>query len=148
MTLGGVKAFATYAVVSAEYCNINMRFGFHFTVLDCLCGVEARANYCQLRFAGGGGDYHGRSLRILLLQSVLARLGFEVSVKADLLDARISMLPGEEMEGLLIVVGRLLGMTKLLDMRLKKAEDVQAWIDRFFQPEADGQLSGSPQTQP
>ena len=148
MALGGVKAFATYAVVGAEYCNVNMRFGFHFTVLDCLCGGESRANYCQLRLAGGGGDYHGRSLRILLLQSILARLGFEVSVKADLLDARISMLPGEEMAALLIVVGRLLGMTKLLDMTLQKAEDVQTWIDRFFQPGEGGHASGTPQSQP
>lgn len=133
MALGGVKAFATYAVVSAEYCNVNLRFGFHFTVLDCLCGKEARANYCQLRFAGGGGDYHGRSMRIALLQTVLVQLGFEVSIKADLLDARISMLAGEELARLLTVVGHLLGMTKLLDMTLKKPDDVQAWVDSFFQ---------------
>jgi pyruvate,water dikinase len=72
---GGAKEFASYAIVSGDYCNLNMRFGYHFTLVDCLCGDELRGNYCQLRFAGGGGDYQGRSLRIRLLTLILGRLG-------------------------------------------------------------------------
>ena len=129
---GGSREFASYAIVSGDYCNLNMRFGYHFTLVDCLCGDEARGNYCQLRFAGGGGDYQGRSLRIRLLTLILGRLGFEVSVKADLLDARIGEMDRDSLVELLATVGRLLGATKLLDMVLKDEHQLEPFADRFF----------------
>jgi pyruvate, water dikinase len=129
---GGAKDFASYAVVGTDYLNLNMRFGFHFTLLDCLCGLEDRANYCQLRFAGGGGDYRGRSVRIDLLQRILDRLGFEVRVRGDLLDARLIGYPASELQLVLTDVGRLLGMTKLLDMVLRE-EEIEQYVARFFQ---------------
>ena len=129
---GGAKEFASYAIVSGDYCNLNMRFGYHFTLVDCLCGDEARGNYCQLRFAGGGGDYQGRSLRIRLLTLILGRLGFEVNVKADLLDARIGEMDRDSLVELLATVGRLLGATKLLDMVLKDEHQLEPFADRFF----------------
>ena len=129
---GGAKEFASYAIVSGDYCNLNMRFGYHFTLVDCLCGDEARGNYCQLRFAGGGGDYQGRSLRIRLLTLILGRLGFEVSVKADLLDARIGELDRDSLVELLATVGRLLGATKLLDMVLKDEHQLEPFAAQFF----------------
>ena len=129
---GGSREFASYAIVSGDYCNLNMRFGYHFTLVDCLCGDEARGNYCQLRFAGGGGDYQGRSLRIRLLTLILGRLGFEVSVKADLLDARIGELDRDSLVELLATVGRLLGATKLLDMVLKDEHQLEPFAAQFF----------------
>ena len=129
---GGSREFASYAIVSGDYCNLNMRFGYHFTLVDCLCGDEARGNYCQLRFAGGGGDYQGRSLRIRLLTLILGRLGFEVSVKADLLDARIGEMDRDSLVELLATVGRLLGATKLLDMVLKDEHQLEPFAAQFF----------------
>lgn len=128
---GGAKDFASYAIVSPDYLNLNMRFGFHFTLVDCLCGEESRANYCQLRFAGGGGDSQGRSTRIILISRILRRLGFEVSLRGDLLDARLDGYPAEELAAVLTEAGRLLGMTKLLDMVLRE-EDVNACAEQFF----------------
>ncbi|MDX9834529.1 MAG: hypothetical protein RBT36_04855, partial [Desulfobulbus sp.] len=129
---GGSKEFASYAIVSGDYCNLNMRFGYHFTLVDCLCGEEARGNYCKLRFAGGGGDYQGRSLRIRLLTLLLGRLGFEVVVKADLLDASIGEMDGASLSELLAVIGRLLGATKLLDMVLKDENQIEPFAEQFF----------------
>ena len=129
---GGSREFASYAIVSGDYCNLNMRFGYHFTLVDCLCGDEARGNYCQLRFAGGGGDYQGRSLRIRLLTLILGRLGFEVTVKADLLDARIGEMDRDSLVELLATVGRLLGATKLLDMVLKDEHQLEPFAAQFF----------------
>jgi pyruvate,water dikinase len=129
---GGSRDFASYAVISPDYLNLNMRFGFHFTLLDCLAGLESRANYCQLRFAGGGGDYRGRSARIVLLSRILVRLGFEASVRGDLLDARLIGCPAAELQRLLVEIGRLLGMTKLQDMVLRE-EDIDLRVQQFFQ---------------
>jgi len=128
---GGSKEFASYAVVGADYLNLNMRFGYHFTLIDCLCGIDSWANYCQLRFAGGGGDYQGRAVRVGLLRRILERLGFEISVQGDLLDGRLIGYPAAELQTLLVEVGRLLGMTKLLDMVLRE-EEVEQRVEQFF----------------
>lgn len=128
---GGSKNFASYAILSPDYLNLTMRFGFHFTLVDCLCGADARANYCQVRFAGGGGDYQGRSLRITLIDGIFRRLGFEVNIRGDLLDARVSGYPSDQLCALLAEVGRLSGMTKLLDMELQ-AEDIEHYTEQFF----------------
>jgi len=128
---GGSKDFASYAVVSRDYLNLNMRFGYHFTLVDCLCGEEARANYCQIRFAGGGGEYQGRLLRINFISRILRNLGFEVSIRGDLLDARLNDSPADALCKLLAEVGRLLGMTKLLDMVLQE-QDIDWYAEQFL----------------
>ena len=124
--------YASYAVISKDYLNLNMRFGYHFTLVDTLCAEDARANYCQFRFAGGGGDYLGRSRRIDFLRLILTRLGFEVDVRADLLDARVTAVECGELCHLLDMLGRLLGTTKLMDMVLREGVDVRACVEEFF----------------
>ncbi len=128
---GGDSQFASYAIISPEYLNLNMRFGFHFTLIDCLCATESRANHCQLRFAGGGGGSEGKSRRLHLLQRILTRLGFEVQVQGDLLDARLSGWSQQDLLAVLTDVGRLLGMTKLLDMVLCE-EEIDQRVEQFF----------------
>ena len=128
---GSDSQFASYAVISPDYLNLNMRFGFHFTLIDCLCSVEDRANHCQLRFAGGGGGSAGKAMRLHLVQRILSRLGFEVQVQGDLLDARLSGWPRQELLAVLVEVGRLLGMTKLLDMVLRE-EEIDERVEQFF----------------
>lgn len=128
---GSDSQFASYAVISPDYINLNMRFGFHFTLIDCLCAAEDRANHCQLRFAGGGGGSAGKAIRLHLLQRILSRLGFEVQVQGDLLDARLSGWPRQELLAVLVEVGRLLGMTKLLDMVLRE-EEIDERVEQFF----------------
>ena len=130
---GNDSQFASYAVISPDYLNLNMRFGFHFTLIDCLCAAESRANHCQLRFAGGGGGSDGKAMRLQLLHRILTRLGFEVQVQGDLLDARLSGWPRAELLATLVDVGRLLGMTKLLDMVLRE-DEIDQRVEQFFTP--------------
>ncbi len=139
---GGSKEFASYALVGADYLNLNMRFGFHFTLLDCLCGTDSRANYCQLRFAGGGGEYEGRIARIDLVRRILTRLDFEVTVHGDLLDARLIGAAADELHRVLTEVGRLLGVTKVLDMVLQ-GDEIEERVARFFHESNVGPSPGS-----
>ncbi len=124
--------FASYAIMSEDYLNFNIRFGYHFTLVDTICGEDARTNFCLIRFAGGGGAWTGRFLRLEFLEQVLSRLGFEVTVKADLLDAKMVEVEKEELTVVLDMLGRLLGATKLMDMVLREEEDVQRCVDQFF----------------
>ncbi len=124
--------FASYAIISHDYLNLNMRFGYHFTVLDTLCGPEANDNYIILRFAGGGGTFSGRALRVEFLSKALLRLGFSVESKGDLIDARLSHLEHDLIKDKLNMVGRLLGVTRLLDMTLNNEEMVEEYLADFF----------------
>jgi len=123
---------ASYAVLGADYVNLIMRFGYHFTLVDALCGEDNSNNYCQFRFAGGGADYAGRLLRLEFISTLLQEDGFQVVTKGDLLDARIAGLNALEMQDHLLVLGRLLGATKLMDMALHDKQDVQKYVQDFL----------------
>ncbi len=125
-------AFASYAVVGYDYLHFNIRFGYHFTIVDILCGENTSENYCMLRFAGGGGNFDQRLLRIGFITGVLERLGFAVEQKADLLEAKISRIEATTMMEKLDMLGRLLGATKLMDMVLDDANTAAAYVDEFF----------------
>ena len=36
--------------------NVNLRFGYHFVILDSMCTGTAEENYILFRFSGGGGN--------------------------------------------------------------------------------------------
>lgn len=125
-------SFASYAVVSKDYLNLNMRFGYHFAIVDCLCGAIAEENYIMLRFAGGGGNFSGIALRIHFISEILKRLDFSVTTKGDLLDARLVRYNDVIIKERLDMVGRLLGATKLMDMVLKDEHMVLDMVDEFM----------------
>jgi len=124
---------ASYAVLGAYYLNMNIRFGYHFTVVDALCEPDSNSNYCSMRFAGGGGDFTGRELRITYLTKVLSRIGFEVNVKGDLLDAKISGISAPVLEHQIESLGKLFGLAKQMDMLLKNVAMVEQLVERFFE---------------
>lgn len=124
--------FASYAVLGADYVHLIMRFGYHFTLVDAICGEDSSNNYCQFRFAGGGADFSGRLLRLDFISTLLKQAGFQVETRGDLLDARISALPVPEMKVHLLTLGRLLGTTKLMDMALHDKQEVEQYVQDFL----------------
>lgn len=128
---------ASYALVSGDYMNLSARFGYHFVTVDALCGTDPEHNYVNLQFAGGAGAYFGRSLRIQYMAAVLNRLGFETSVKGDLIEASLARLDQTGIEESLDKLGRLLGTSRLLDMALNNPEQVVSLTESFFQGKYD-----------
>ena len=116
------RLLASYALLSADYLHLLVRFGYHFAVLDSLCGQRAEANYINFRFKGGGGLPEQRLLRIHFISQVLAGCGFAVRVRGDMLDARLSRVEEQEMRRALVVMGRLLVRTQRLDLGLADEE--------------------------
>ncbi len=127
--LGG----ASYTILSDEYMNLSIRFGYHFATVDALVTDDVEHNYAVLNFAGGAGAYYGKSLRIQYLANVLRRLGFETVLKGDLIEASLSRLDRPAMEKSLDQLGRLLGSTRLLDMAIRNADQVESLTVSFFQ---------------
>jgi pyruvate,water dikinase len=127
----------SYAIISGEYMNLSAKFGYHFATIDSLCSENSNQNYISMQFAGGAGDYYGKSLRISYLGNVLKRLGFQVSFKGDLLEAFLTGYDRPSMEEKLDQMGRLLASSRLLDMALSNQHDIEVFTDSFFRGEYD-----------
>lgn len=128
---------SSYGLLSGDYLNLSARFGYHFANIDALCGQNSDQNYISLQFSGGAGPYSGRSLRVQFLGNVLQRLGFQVSLKGDLLEASFLRYDCQSMEDKLDHLGRLLASSRLLDMAISNQDDVKLMTDTFFNEDYD-----------
>ena len=124
--------FASYAIVSEDYLNLNLKFGYHFVIVDSLCGDKPNSNYILFRFSGGGADFYQRSLRAEFLKSVLSRLGFKVNTKLDLVDGQLKGETPENVVEKLDIIGRLLGATRLMDMYIKDDKPIEYYVEEFM----------------
>ena len=125
--------FASHVVLSEDYANLNLRFGYHFVIIDTICGDEADKNHILFRFSGGGADFEKRMLRADFLSAVLRRLEFDVHRKSDLVDADLKAARKERVLEKLDMLGRLLGASRLMDMYLKDESMVNAYVEEFMQ---------------
>ena len=111
----GNPAGYNLAVISREYVNLSIRFGYHFNMIDCYCGEKAKNNHIYFRFVGGATDMVKRSRRLELIARILREYGFNIRIKGDLLTARLGGLNPEEMEKVLDQAGRLISYMRQLD---------------------------------
>jgi pyruvate,water dikinase len=121
------------AVVSGEYLNLSIRFGYHFTVLDCYCSENARNNHIYFRFIGGATDLIKRSRRVEVISSVLKEFGLTVTTKGDLLIGRLANINRDEMEVVLDQLGRLMAFTRQLDAVLNDEASVERFTRNFIE---------------
>lgn len=125
-------AFASYGIISQDYLNLNMRFGYHFAILDALCSPDHGEGYITLRFAGGGGNIEGKLLRLAMISEILRRLNFTYTQKSDLLDARFVDKDNSQIYSTLDMVGRLLAATRIMDMILTDEKMAAEAVEEFM----------------
>ena len=113
-SLGG----PSYAVLSGEYVNFNSRLGYHFAVVDAYCGPHVNDNYVRFSFKGGAADIGRRSRRAGLIAGILKRFGFQTALKGDLVRGEIKKYECAVMQEKLVMLGKLMGAVRLLDMVL------------------------------
>jgi pyruvate,water dikinase len=142
MTSGPTPALNSYALVSGEYLNFSIKFGYHYANIDCFCGENADQNYIMLQFGGGAGSYYGRVMRINFLAEVLQRLEFTLSLSGDRLDGSLRGYDMKTMEQTLDQVGRLLASTRLLDLAIPGQAEVSNMTAKFFEGNYDFLQSG------
>ncbi len=104
-----------YALITRDYLNLNARVDFHFTMVDAVCGANPRENYIRFRFKGGGTSVVQRERRARFIASVLESYNFFTDQRGDLVTGAILETEGEEIEERLVMIGRLLGFSRLLD---------------------------------
>jgi pyruvate,water dikinase len=127
----------SYALLSRDYLNLSVKFGYHYSNLDALCSDDPDANSVALQFSGGAGTRVGKALRIEFLSRVLSRLGYEVEVRGDMLQAGLNGLDRSAMEKVLDQTGRLLACSRLLDLAIPNQAEVETLTELFFNGEYD-----------
>jgi pyruvate,water dikinase len=120
------------AVLSAEYLNLSLHLGYHFNVVDCYLTDTPNDNYAYFRFAGGVTELSRRSRRALLLRTILERYDFVVEGKGDLVIARVKKMSRPAMVERLVVLGRLIGFTRQLDIYLREDALVDRCVTGFL----------------
>ena len=131
------RVFHNVAVASKEYVNMNMKFGYHFNILDCFCSENAKNNHIYFRFAGGATDISKRSRRVQLIAAILRKYGFSVMTKGDLLIARLANIRQNEMQVILDQLGRLIAYLRKLDALLGDDSAVERYANRFMEGNYD-----------
>ena len=108
-----------YALITRDYLNLNARVDYHFAMIDAVCGMNPRENYIRFRFKGGGTTAVQRERRALFISEVLKANNFFVDQRGDLVTASILENQRSETEERLVMLGRLLGFSRLLDATMR-----------------------------
>ena len=129
---GDAQTGLNVAVLGAQYLNLTLRVGYHFTVVDASLGAHGEKNSIFFRFIGGATDISRRSRRAALLISILEKIGFKVEGKGDLVIARAVNFTPEQTEKHLYLLGRLIGFVRQLDILMTEDAAVEVYFQRFM----------------
>lgn len=132
-----------YFMISRQFCNLQSRFGYHFTSVEALAGPRPRENYIRFQFKGGAADYHRRERRTRFVGELLDEFGFQTRTREDALFARIDDCEQNFVEKRLEILGHLLIHTRQLDMIMSNEDAVLFYKNRIL-----GQLHTIMGTQP
>ena len=105
-----------YFLVAKNFCNVSVRLGYHFAMVESHLSEFLTENYVSFTFKGGAADESRRLVRIQLIKAILNRYGFRLEQKADALTARIEKRPNAYLLDRLKILGYLLMHTRQIDM--------------------------------
>jgi len=121
----------SYAVVARDYLNLSLSMGYHYIVLDCYLSEDTFVNYVSLSFKGGAAAMRKRNLRVAFIARLLSHMNFTVTTSNDFLTARLKAETAEELGEKLTVIGRIFGVSRLLDIAMEDEEMVEQCVTRF-----------------
>jgi pyruvate,water dikinase len=120
-----------YSIIAAEYMNLANRLGFHFATIESYLGGPDDS-YVSLTFYGGGAALERRARRVRFLAKVLDHADFRVDLKQDSLSARADGYDLAILEEKLDILGRLMMVSKQLDMVMFSDTMVEYYYREFI----------------
>jgi len=126
------------AIVAPGYCNVSLRLGYHFSVLDAYLGTGSNQNSIYFRFVGGLADATRRARRAVLVARVLEALDFAVESQGDLVMGRLRLVDGPDAVRALVRLGELTAFTRQLDMAMTSDSAVDEFTQWFLDAARDG----------
>jgi len=122
----------SFALISREYMNFNIRLGYHLSTVEAYAGDNIDHNYIRFHFKGGGASIERRLRRTRLIKEILEKLNFEVDRIGDMLNAKITRYESPAIEEKLNILGRLTIYTKQLDMIMFSDAFVDCYLQEFM----------------
>ena len=119
-----------FAIITHDYMNLSNRLGFHFATIEAFLGAPGES-YVSFTFYGGGAELPRRMRRVRFLTRVLEDLGFRVEPKEDSITARIDGYDADILDEKLEVLGRLMMVSKQLDMVMLSEDAVEQYYREF-----------------
>lgn len=120
-----------FAIITDDYMNLSNRLGFHFATIESYLRLPEES-YVSLVFHGGGAELVRRMRRVRFLAKVLKHWDFRVDLKEDSLTARIDGCETSTLEEKLELLGRLMMVSKQLDMVMLSDEAVDQFYQEFL----------------
>ncbi len=121
-----------FFLVSKNFCNLGVRLGFHYAMIEAYLSEFLTESYITFRFKGGAADMQRKAVRARLLAEVLEHYGFRVELRSDALVARIKKQPANYLRQRLMILGYLSLHARQLDMVMDKAQMVEKYRNKFF----------------
>jgi hypothetical protein len=122
----------TYALLTGEYMNYNSRLGYHYNSVDAYVCNNPENNHIRFMFKGGAADDVRRARRARFIGTVLEKIGFEVVVQKDGVNARLLHQDRACMEKNLDLIGRLMGCSRQRDMVMNDESIVSWHVEAFL----------------
>jgi pyruvate,water dikinase len=120
-----------FAIITDDYLNLSNRLGFHFATIEAFLGAPGES-YVSFTFYGGGAELPRRMRRVRFLAKVLRHLDFKVELQEDSITARIDGYDAPVLEARLELLGRLMMVSKQLDMVMLSEEAVEQYYQDFL----------------
>ncbi|MFV0436454.1 MAG: PEP/pyruvate-binding domain-containing protein [Desulfopila sp.] len=120
-------------VVLEHYMNINMRLGYHFTIIDAYISETINDNSIYFRFLGGVTEFIRRSRRAAFIGKVLQNYDFRVEIHGDLVIGRLKKLSAPRMIARLRMLGGLVAYTRQLDARMHTDDAIDYHVQCFIE---------------
>lgn len=121
-----------YFLVSKNFCNLSVRLGYHYAMIEAYLSDLLTESYVTFRFKGGAADMRRKAVRAKLLADILRRYDFRVELRSDALLARVKKQPIEYLERRLQILGYLITHSRQLDMVMNQPHAVEQYREKFL----------------
>ena len=113
-----------YLMVSANYCHLSARLGYHFATMEALVSSRISEDYVSFQFKGGAADFERRLGRVEFIREILETYGFQVTIREDNLAARMEGREPRVLLDRLRILGYLSLHTRQIDMIMTNPQRV------------------------
>jgi pyruvate,water dikinase len=120
------------AIFSDRYLNLNLFLGYHYNQVDAYVSEIRNDNYIYFRFMGGMTNMARRSRRAKMIAIILEKQDFAVDLLGDFLVARLKKFERPIMLERLRMLGRLIGYTRQLDVKMRRDTMINEGVEEFL----------------